>query len=544
VNAPDNKSSWNRSTSSASPERDHNSASDASRPEDHWQEQPWLREIGWNSPAQGGDAHQNDRGHRAAPMHRRNELGSNAELQSRLAALRRRPMPQPPNLAQSKLPTRPRFRPPAQARRPVSQLAVGTLATLIASLCFAVAFDVTSGGKVRSTLASVWPVATSAPVEKNTTVRRRQPPALADVSSPAASVQAPLPAQTAKAEIPVMKLPAVETPAVAPPPDEPLAVAEPVNEAPVSEPAAEPPTNPQRTLQTNTAVAALATPEALPTPVASLPEAKPAVPFAATPETQAPVVPQAEAPKEIALASPPALQSAPTTEREVFQDCANCPEMVVVEAGTFDMGSTPDNPQAQLDEFPTHRVSITKPFAVGRFEITEKDWEQCVASGGCQPLALNEGWNDPQQPAIKISWDDAKQQYLPWISKVTGKSYRLPTEAEWEYAARGGSAGGATEAGDTGNHATTIAVGSLAPNTLGLHGMLGNVWEWVEDCWSDNYKSTPVDGSAAVGGNCKLRVVRGGSWASGDTSLRFSKRGWNKPTTHNNTVGFRIARSL
>jgi formylglycine-generating enzyme required for sulfatase activity len=259
-----------------------------------------------------------------------------------------------------------------------------------------------------------------------------------------------------------------------------------------------------------------------------------------------------------------------------FRDCAVCPEMVAIPAGRFMMGtSTADGAQPNSDESPQHEVVIAKLFALGRFEITFADWKACVVDGGCSTKPSAKGPKRERQPATKISWDDIKEQYLPWLSHKTGHTYRLPTEAEWEYAARGGPSApvglkfafgnDASRICEYGNladlsasdapegwilspckdgFAETAPVGSLKPNAMNLYDMHGNVWEWVEDCWNGNYQNAPSDGSAWTEGDCSLRVVRGGSWATDVSGLRSADRGWNRPNAGSSSIGFRVARPL
>jgi formylglycine-generating enzyme required for sulfatase activity len=237
--------------------------------------------------------------------------------------------------------------------------------------------------------------------------------------------------------------------------------------------------------------------------------------------------------------------------------------------------SAADGAQPNSDELPQHEVVIAKLFALGRFEITFADWKACVVDGGCTTNPSGKGPKRERQPATKISWDDIKEQYLPWLSHKTGHTYRLPTEAEWEYAARGGPSAPAglkfafgndashiceygnladLSAGDApegwilspckDGFAETAPVGSLKPNAMNLYDMHGNVWEWVEDCWNGNYQNAPSDGSAWTEGDCSLRVVRGGSWATDVNGLRSADRGWNRPNAGSSSIGFRVARPL
>ena len=206
--------------------------------------------------------------------------------------------------------------------------------------------------------------------------------------------------------------------------------------------------------------------------------------------------------------------------KDSFRDCPECPEMVVMPAGEFMMGSD----EGAMNVKPVRKVTIAKPFAVGKFEITFTEWDACVAAGGCRHSPDDASWGRGKRPVINVSWDDIMKDYLPWLSKQAGKTYRLLSEAEWEYAARAGT----TTAFSTGNtiaHSRaqfsekvfgdakqTVEVGKFPPNPWGLHDMHGNVWEWVEDCLKDSYANAPSDGKAVVDVAGCRRVARGGSW--------------------------------
>jgi formylglycine-generating enzyme required for sulfatase activity len=186
--------------------------------------------------------------------------------------------------------------------------------------------------------------------------------------------------------------------------------------------------------------------------------------------------------------------------RSTFKECANCPAMVVVPAGRFTMGSPSSEPGHSADEEPQHRVTIARRFAVGRFEVTFDEWDACAADGGCNGYKpSDEGWGRGRRPVINVSWDDAKA-YVAWLSKKTGKSYRLLSAAEYEYATRAGTQtaypwGNAIGTNNANCHACgsqwdarqTAPVGSFAANGFGLYDMVGNVREWTEDCYHDRY---------------------------------------------------------
>ena len=184
---------------------------------------------------------------------------------------------------------------------------------------------------------------------------------------------------------------------------------------------------------------------------------------------------------------------------ETFRDCGDCTELVIVPNGEFTMGSN-DKPS----EAPPHRVLIHKAFAIGRRLITFSEWDRCVAAGGCKYAPPDQGQGGGDLPATNLSWDDA-QEFVAWMSKTTGKVYRLPNEAEWEFAARAGSTTpywwgkdigkGRAQCSDCGTPVTgkTTPVGSFRPNVFGLYDTAGDAAEWVSDCWNPNYKGAPAD---------------------------------------------------
>jgi formylglycine-generating enzyme required for sulfatase activity len=248
--------------------------------------------------------------------------------------------------------------------------------------------------------------------------------------------------------------------------------------------------------------------------------------------------------------------------KDTFRECAkNCPEMVAVPAGEFLMGSPHDEKDRRNDEGPMRKVVFANPLAISEFEVTFDDWDACAAYGDC-PNVDDSGWGRGRQPVINVSWDDA-QGYVAWLSRMTGKTYRLLSEAEWEYAARGGTQTAYFWGDEIGrNNADcdgcdsrwggrqTAPVGSFAPNAFGLYDMHGNVLEWVEDCvhgnyWDGSYSGAPEDGSAwTAGGDCDRRIVRGGSWDGIPQQLRSAFRGRSTAGLRNSSVGFRVARTL
>jgi formylglycine-generating enzyme required for sulfatase activity len=253
-----------------------------------------------------------------------------------------------------------------------------------------------------------------------------------------------------------------------------------------------------------------------------------------------------------------AIQEKALKANGTFRECANCPEMVVVPAGTYSMGSPASEPAHSADEVPQHTVTIARRFAVDRFEVTFDEWDACAADGGCNRYKpSDEGWGRGRRPVINVSWDDANA-YVAWLSKKTGKSYRLLSESEYEYAMRAGTQtaypwGNAVGTNKANCHACgsrwdarqTAPVGSFAANRFGLYDMTGNVREWTEDCYHDNYNGAPADGSAWIeGANCYNRVVRGGSWLIAPAFLRSASRYWFTADYRLRYLGFRVARTL
>lgn len=249
-----------------------------------------------------------------------------------------------------------------------------------------------------------------------------------------------------------------------------------------------------------------------------------------------------------------------------LKECALCPEMIAIPAGEFTMGSPKDEPERGEEE-PQRTVKVDA-FAIGRFEITFREWDACRADGGCGGYEpSDQGWGRGDRPVINVSWQDA-QAYLSWLNgKVEGDPYRLATEAEWEYAARSGAEtpfwwgaaisplqanylGMATYdgGGEPGAYrGRTVPVGNFEPNAFGVYQVHGNVFEWVQDCWHDGYVAAPEDGSAwkeAEKGDCTLAVVRGGSWVNYPATLRSAFRQNYPRDLRTIDIGFRVARSL
>jgi formylglycine-generating enzyme required for sulfatase activity len=240
----------------------------------------------------------------------------------------------------------------------------------------------------------------------------------------------------------------------------------------------------------------------------------------------------------------------------LFKECAkDCPEMIVIPAGEFTMGS-PTTEQGRYDnEGPQHKVTIAKPFGVSKYDVTFADWDACVSVGVCSKAA-DSGYGRGTNPVINVAWDDAKT-YVTWLSKMTGQPYRLLTEAEWEYAARAGTATAYYWGDDIGkgnanckgcgsqwDAQQTSPVGSFRANQFGLYDMAGNVFQWVQDCWHGNYGGAPTDGSAWSSGDCSRRVVRGGSWGSDPRILRAAARIGLTSDSRYDVLGIRVGRTL
>ncbi|MDE0853301.1 MAG: formylglycine-generating enzyme family protein [Nevskia sp.] len=253
----------------------------------------------------------------------------------------------------------------------------------------------------------------------------------------------------------------------------------------------------------------------------------------------------------------------------VFRDCEGAPEMIPLKGGQFRMGDLVGDGQPY--EKPAHDVGL-KSFALGRYEVTIAEWGACVAAGACQPAkGPNLDELHGRYPVAGVSWDQA-QAYVQWLSARIGKAYRLPSEAEWEYAERAGETGryawGTLEL-DVCSHANladvsgrkdhpqwawsaecddhyagAAPVGSFPANAWSFHDMVGNVWEWVADCWHSDFSGAPTDGSAWTGENCRKHVNRGGGWGNNVRALRLSSRDADPTGATSDALGFRVARSL
>lgn len=291
--------------------------------------------------------------------------------------------------------------------------------------------------------------------------------------------------------------------------------------------------------------------------VARRPPSEPAAPPLPAPSTKPPptAVPQTAA--ALPVPSPPAppqsqapMQESRQAAGQSLRDCETCPELVILRAGTFEMGAG-----AQPFDRPVHRVTIPRPFAIARREATINEWRSCVEAGACKyrPKVVDE--QAGTQPITNVSWFDA-QEYVAWLSALTRRTYRLPSEAEWEYAARGGtstafswgpqvgdSKANCRECSRTGGHELS-SVASFAPNGFGLFDMAGNAAEWVEDCWNDSYRGAPQDGTAWLTGTCSQRVLRGGSFDSSASYVKPSARFRYDADVRYYANGFRVVRGL
>lgn len=226
-----------------------------------------------------------------------------------------------------------------------------------------------------------------------------------------------------------------------------------------------------------------------------------------------------------------------------------------IPAGSYTMGCSEGDTECDDDEKP-RQVSI-QSFKLMESEVTFAMWDACVAAGGCSHNPPADGWGRGNRPVINVSYDDITQQFIPWLNNITGQTFRLPSEAEWEYAARAGTNTmyhwgntidcnkaryGRRSRGECSNSEDgTVAVKSFSPNAYGLYDMHGNVWERTADCWNGSYNNAPSNGSAWTQGDCSSRVLRGGSWFDSPRYLRASNRHRNRPADRNNYFGVRLA---
>lgn len=320
-------------------------------------------------------------------------------------------------------------------------------------------------------------------------------------------------------------------------------------------------------------------------PAAVVPQAAPPLPTRPAAPAPAPAL----APLPPPAAAPAAAPAAPPPSRPAaagLRDCPACPELVVIPAGEFVMGAS-DNPAGEPDESPPHAVRISAPLAIGKFEVTREQYAAFVRESGhavrdaaCMSVRGGKflrskkiGWESPGypqtagDPVVCVSWDDA-QAYASWLARKTGKAYRLPSETEWEYAARAGGrdrywgsdAAAACQHANVADEAArnevpgmtlfpcrdkyphTAPAGRFEANAFALHDMLGNAWEWVEDCWNPSYERAPADGAAWKTGQCDQRVFRGGAWNSKPQNVRAGFRDREERGERHDNLGFRVVR--
>lgn len=379
-----------------------------------------------------------------------------------------------------------------------------------------------------------------------------QPPAKPSVQTappapPSPVTQAPPP--------PAPAAPLAQEP-VAPPPAAPGPVTQ---ETPPLSPPAIVPAPPSQPIPRPPAQASPAQP--VPTPPAS-------VPTLPAPEQPAPGGKAAENLQPPIVAQAPSDPSALGTGVHLFRECESCPVMAVVPAGRNRIGSPPGERGRSSDEGPQQDIAIRQPFAVGRTEVSFDEWSACLADGGCNAHAPSDyGFGRGRKPVIFVSWKDANA-YAAWLSRKTGATYRLLSEAEWEYAARGCTSPSCPPTvfwfGDhiDPDHANydwnisyqgspkilplrrTVEIDRSQSNPFGLLHMHGNVREWVQDCWNSTLTGLPADGSPRLTGDCSVRVVRGGSWKDDPKDLRSAKRNWEEEGRRDQYTGFRVARTL
>ena len=236
----------------------------------------------------------------------------------------------------------------------------------------------------------------------------------------------------------------------------------------------------------------------------------------------------------------------------IFRDCDVCPEMVVIPPGSYTMGSNGRHKY----ERPAHDVTISYPFALGVYEVTFDEWQVCFDEGGCPRVPDDHKWGKGRRPVMNITWFET-QPFVEWLSKKTGHTYRLPSESEWEYAARGGTTSEFWWGDEVGENLAncrdcksqwskkgSAPVGSFAPNPFGLYDVHGNEWEWLEDCWNPTHEGAPTDGSARLDGNCQSRVMRSGSWYYFSKNSRSAWRFKNDARVKSYGIGMRVLREI
>jgi len=254
----------------------------------------------------------------------------------------------------------------------------------------------------------------------------------------------------------------------------------------------------------------------------------------------------------IALAGSACADSAAPQRYAGIKDCNACPELAIIPPGSFIMGKD----GRHKNERPAHKVTIDKAYAIGLFEVSFDEWQACFDDGACgKTLPDDHHWGRGNRPVINITWFDTKS-YLAWLSDKTGKTYRLPSESEWEYAARAGTQTDFWWGDDVGqgkancrNCSAKVShqsepVGSFKPNPWGLYNVHGNVWEWVEDCWNPTHDGAPSDAQPRLEGDCRQRVMRSGSWYYFSKNIRSPWRFKNDARVKSYGIGFRVLREL
>jgi len=285
---------------------------------------------------------------------------------------------------------------------------------------------------------------------------------------------------------------------------------------------------------------------------------------ALTPQTQTAAPPTLVAP----VGPLPPERERALKPKDSFKECDGCPAMITMPAGAFTMGSPAGEPQRSSDEGPQQQIAIRRMFAVGRSQVSFEEWFACVAEGGCNAYRPGDyGWGAGKRPVINVSWTDAKA-YVKWLSEKTGAAYRLLSESEREYVARGCTSPacpstpfwfGKEISPGRANYdwrysydgsakaqppRRTVATDASEANPFGLLHVHGNVWEWVEDCWNQSLAGLPNDGAPRITGDCSSRVIRGGAWSDEPKDLRSAKRSWEVVGERRAEIGFRVARTL
>jgi formylglycine-generating enzyme required for sulfatase activity len=312
--------------------------------------------------------------------------------------------------------------------------------------------------------------------------------------------------------------------------------------APAQRPTASPPAAPAQT------AASVAAPPPAPPPLPEQPKAPGKV--AALEPIVPPTAPPAQSQRDVAMVVPPVSVPPVANDDRTFQDCPACVTMVRIPAGTLMMGQGAKDPSA----VPVHKV-VLRAFALGEYPVTVGEWNACHADAVCGPLPRMAAVQDVT-PIHNVSWDDA-QLFVTWMSRRAGHAYRLPTEAEWEYAARAGTTSrywwgdhpgvalaNCAACGGTQDPRAPLPVNNFRPNPFGLYDMLGGVAQWVQDCWFSNYGSAPADGSAHQSPSCMKRVLRGGSFRGNlDEIMPTARNSYDAPVRYLEN-GFRVARDL